>query len=481
MVKCRRDPLRFVLFAFPWGEEGTELEDYEGPEEWQEELLGAISLGLLTPDEAIQIAAVSGHGVGKSALASWLILWAISTAVDTKGVVTANTETQLKTKTWAELAFWHRNCATKHWFKYTPTKIHSLDPAHKDTWRIDMVPWSLTNTEAFAGLHNKGKRILLLFDEASAIPDKIWEVARGALTDKDTEIIWCAFGNGTRNAGEFRECFRRHRHRWTRFQVDSRNVSIANQKQLQQWLEDWGENSDFFRVRVRGLFPSASELQLIPSDLVFNAMHHEERCNLDDPVVMSLDVARGGSDKCVFRWRKGLNGRWKKKVTLEGSITRDSMRLVDKAVALLDETKPDAFFIDATGIGGPVGDRIRQLGYLCQDVQFGSKARDKKMANKRTEMYFDLLDAFRRGFTVHDDADTEMELTAVEYTHDRTDRTALVPKDVMKKELGFSPDDADALAMLYAFPVALKPKQMDRARPNSRQEYNPFKQKLGAR
>src|SRR5712672_623253 len=97
------DPLRFVLWAFPWYEAETELEHFSGPEAWQRELLERIRDGLLTPNEAIQEATCSGHGVGKSACVAWIIIWAISTFEDTRGVITANTETQLKTKTWAEL------------------------------------------------------------------------------------------------------------------------------------------------------------------------------------------------------------------------------------------------------------------------------------------------------------------------------------------------------------------------------------------
>jgi hypothetical protein len=91
----------------------------------------------------------------------------------------------------------------RHWFTYTATALYSADPAHEKTWRVDMTAWSENNTEAFAGLHNKGKRLLLIFDEASAIPDLIWEVAEGALTDEQTEIIWACFGNPTRNSGRF--------------------------------------------------------------------------------------------------------------------------------------------------------------------------------------------------------------------------------------------------------------------------------------
>jgi hypothetical protein len=100
----------------------------------------------------------------------------LSTFEDTRGVVTSNTETQLKTKTWAELAKWHRLFIARDFFEFTATAIYSKAKDHDKTWRFDMIPWSVEKTEAFAGLHNKGKRIVVIFDEASAIPDKIFEV-----------------------------------------------------------------------------------------------------------------------------------------------------------------------------------------------------------------------------------------------------------------------------------------------------------------
>src|SRR5215831_3101813 len=157
------DPYEFVIGAFPWGEPGTTLEDDHGPEAWQKQILDAVKAGLPI-GRAVQLAVASGHGVGKSALVSWLILWAISTFADTRGVITANTETQLKTKTWAELGKWYHLFIAKDSFKLTATALFS--PERERTWRIDMVPWSERNAEAFAGMHNKGKRILMLFDEA---------------------------------------------------------------------------------------------------------------------------------------------------------------------------------------------------------------------------------------------------------------------------------------------------------------------------
>jgi hypothetical protein len=211
-----------VLYAFPWGEPGTALAHLDGPRTWQRETLEEIGAQLrrlpdpenTTPDdvwEVIQKAVASGHGIGKSALIAMLVMWALSTMEDTRGVITANTEKQLQTKTSPEIAKWHRMAINAHWFIYTTTALYSADPEHEKTWRFDLIPWSEHNTEAFAGLHNEGKRLVLLFDEASAIADKVWEVAEGALTDALTEILWLVFGNGTRATGRFRECFRKFR------------------------------------------------------------------------------------------------------------------------------------------------------------------------------------------------------------------------------------------------------------------------------
>src|SRR6516164_2967118 len=187
------DLLGFVRFAYPWGEAGTELVDATGPREWQARLLHELGrrlreghqLGLILP---ILMARASGHGVGKSTVAAWVLHWGLSTMPDAPGGRTANNDTQLRTKTRPEVAKWLRLAINSHWFRATATAVYSVDPAHERLWRADAIPWSEENTEAFAGLHNKGRRVILIFDEASAIADKIWEVSEGALTDQDTEL-----------------------------------------------------------------------------------------------------------------------------------------------------------------------------------------------------------------------------------------------------------------------------------------------------
>lgn len=475
-----RDPLGFVLYAFPWGEAGTPLAACDGPDEWQRDVLaeigaafdhGALGQNALTPGEAlsrvlqlapvqlapVQLAIASGHGIGKSALVAWLLLWAMATHEETRGVVTANTESQLRTKTWAELAKWHRLLICRDWFTLSATALYAAQPGHEKTWRIDMVPWSERNTEAFAGLHNQGKRIIVVFDEASAIPDAIWETTEGALTDRDTEILWCAFGNPTRNAGRFRDCFQRFRHRWRHRQIDSRRVRLTNKAQLAQWVADYGEDSDFVRVRVKGQFPRAGSMQFIGSDLIAAAQVTPVQVFRHDALVLGVDVARFGDDESVIFARKGRDARSVPPIRLRNV---DTMTLAGRVAEEARRLKADAIFVDEGGVGAGVVDRLRQLGLDVIGVQFGAKAdglsftgEHERYANKRAELYGQLRQALKAGLALPDLADLTTDLTAIEYGFNARDEIQLEKKEQMKARGLASPDLADALALTYAYPV----------------------------
>lgn len=464
------DPLGYVLVAFPWG--SGELAKFEGPDDWQRETLQLIGdelkMGKMTVEEAIQVAIASGHGIGKSALVAWIILWALSTFEDAKGVVTANTETQLKTKTWAELAKWHRLCLNSHWFEFTATAIFSKDPKHEKTWRIDQVAWSERNTEAFAGLHNQGKRIILIMDEASAIPDKIWEVSEGALTDSDTEIIWCCFGNPTRNIGRFRECFAKFKHRWHTRQIDSRTVKITNKAQLQRWVDDYGEDSDFVRVRVRGVFPVLASNSLLGPEEVDAAMALEYKPGMFDyaPVILGGDVARQGDDSSVIARRQG-----QVLFPLRVMKVPDTTLVAAQFNIEMDEHHADACFVDATGgYGVGVIDSMRNLNHDPIEVYFNGKATDNRYFNKRSEMYFELAKWIRAGGALPYDPELKEELCAQVYFF-QGDKFRLAEKDDVKELIGRSPDRSDAVALTFAYHVKRRHPLGGSSRPK---DYNPY-------
>ena len=445
------DPLGFVLYTFEWGK--GELEDYpNGPGEWQREHLNSISdkliAGEITKDQVLLEATASGHGIGKSAVVAWVILWALSTRENTRGVVTANTESQLKTKTWSELAKWHRLCIVREWFNLTATAIYFNDPKYEKTWRIDMVPWSENNTEAFAGLHNKGGRILVVFDEGSAISDKIYEVTEGALTDSNTEIMWFVYGNPTRNTGRFSECFGRFKHRWKTRQVDSRSVDFTNKEQIQKWVDDYGEDSDFVRVRVKGVFPRSGTNQFISCEDVNNCLKYKAEGYDIHAVVFGVDIARFGDDQNAVCMRQG-----RKVFPLIKWRGIDTMQTASRIVDLYKQYKPDIIFIDGGGVGGGVIDRVCQLipKQRVKEVNFGSTAKDPvKYFNKRAEMWGDGRDAIKAGIELPDDKELSSELSAVEYGFSNKQQIQLERKEDMKRRGLASPDCADAFVLTFA-------------------------------
>ncbi len=452
IVAFAHDPLGFVLYAFPWGEPG-ELADKTGPDAWQRDILESIGKSLDKSFDAVRTAVASGHGIGKSALVSWLVLWALATKSDTKVVVTANTEKQLQTKTWPEIAKWHRLSIISHWFKFTATALFSTEAQHDKTWRADAVPWSEQNTEAFAGLHNQGKRLLLVMDEASAIADPVWDVAEGAMTDEQTEIIWTAFGNPTKPTGRFRECFAggRFAHRWEHRQIDSRTVAMTNKDQLNQWVADYGEDSDFVRVRVRGVFPKTGAVQFIGSDLVAEAAKRETSGTLYDPLIFGVDVARFGDDSSVIAYRRGRDAR---SIPMREFRGLDTMQFAAMVAEEITARKPQAVFVDEGGVGGGVIDRLRQLGHHVIGVNFGSASSETRIySNKRAEMWGRMRD-WLAGGAVQDNAELIAELTGPEYSYDKDSRIVLEKKADMKKRGLSSPDKADALALTFAHPVA---------------------------
>ena len=151
----------------------------------------------------------------------------------------------------------------------------------------------------------RGSGYVVVFDEASSVADKIWEVTSGALTDEGTEIIWIAFGNPTQNVGMFRECFGRFKHRWVTKQIDSRMVDGTNKELFWQWVEDYGEDSDYVRVRVKGEFPRAGSTQFIAGDVVEGARKRKCSGLGEGWKVLVADVARFGDDMTVFGVRQG--------------------------------------------------------------------------------------------------------------------------------------------------------------------------------
>jgi hypothetical protein len=459
-------PYDFVLWAFPWGEGGTDLAERKGPEPWQAKILldlqhefekgeaqGNAAFGTALA-EAYQIAVRSGHDIGKTAFISWLMWWGLSTREDTRGRATANTERQLRQILWAEIAKWHRLFIARSMFEVSATAMFAKDPERQKNWRIDAIPWSEENPEAFAGLHNYGKRIIIIFDEASAIIDKIWETTDGVAHEANTEIIWVCTGNPTRNYGRFYECFNRFASEWHTYKIDSRDVSFANKEKINRAIALWGIDSDYVRVRYLGEFPSSSATQLIGKDLIREARTRSVVSFPYEALIMTVDVARFGTNMSVIGFRRGRDARTIPVQRFRGLTT---IELGQRVAALISQYGPDAVFIDEGGVGGGVVDYVRHLGHSVIGVNFGAKPSSRPngilVANKRAEMYVALREWLREGGAIEDSDELEDELVQIEYYFNPRQEIVLVAKEDMAAE---SPDWADQLAMSFAYPVSAR-------------------------
>ena len=456
LSKFYDDPLAFVIWAFPWGE--GNLKGFDGPDKWQIDLLTSIGEEVkdrgfdgINSVEPLLYSIASGHGIGKSTIVAWLILWIMSTRPYCKGTVTANTSKQLHSKTWPELGKWYNIFIAKSWFTYNSghANMYICHKNNRETWRCDAQTCNEENSESFAGQHAAGSTSFYIFDEASAIPSKIWEVSKGGLTDG--EPMQFAFGNPTRNTGEFKDTFTKNKHRWKNMVVDSRDVKITNKVQIQAWVDDYGENSDFVKVRVRGIFPSQSFKQFISEDLVDNAYkkHIDETSFSFAPSVIGVDPAWTGEDEFVIIHRKGLF------CEVLGVFEKndDDIRMAN--IIAEHETALDAkaVFIDM-GYGTGIVSAGKAMGRTWHIIGFNGKSPDQGYLNMRAYMWGQMKEWLKSGATIPDDPVLRYDIIAPETVPRIDGRIQLESKNDMKKRGLQSPNRADALCLTFAMPVS---------------------------
>ena len=459
-TKLLYDPLAFVHFNYPWKKAGTMLEgENAGPDEWQITFFQRLQKEMLERKEgkrkdAIRMAVGSGHGIGKGCMATWLVDFFMSTRPKANIVVTANTRDQLQQKTWREVSKWHQVGKNRHWFKHTATSHYHV--ANEFGWRANALPWSSDRSEAFAGTHEEASCVVIIFDESSRIEDIMWEVSEGAMTT--TECYWFAFGNRTQATGQFNECFGddsyRNGGRWIDLTVDSRLAKMTNKDEIEGYIKKYGEESDFFRVRVAGLPPKVSSTSLFTEHMCSEAKarHYDDTVFSREPRIMGVDVSEGGDDLSVIYRRQGLAS-----FPIKTFSTRPE-RFADMVLAEIESWRPDAIFLDESGAGQVVRYIVESRGYsdILHCVRGSFSPFDTSMFyNLRTEMYFMCRDWMENGGAIPDDRDLIKDLCAHEKSLDnKRDVYQLERKEDVKKRIGRSPDRGDALALTFAGPIA---------------------------
>lgn len=409
------------------------------PEDWQKDVLES----LLTYDK---ISIKSGHGTGKTALLSWIILWWLSCRLPCKIAVTANTSNQLSDILWSEIGKWHRNLPQgfKDLFEFKSDKINLVGV--KDSFCVARTA-RREQPEALQGFHSPN--MLFIADEASGIDDLIFQVAEGSLSTPNAKVLLT--GNPTRSSGYFFDTFHTMSHRWKNFTVSCHDSQQVNQGFIEDMKTKYGEDSNVYRIRVLGEFPDNSDDSIIPLHLISESIKRDIEPSTDD-VVWGLDVARFGNDKTALAKRQG-NTLLEKVKTWQGKDLMETVGLVVTEYEALPYSKrPTEILVDSIGIGAGVADRLQEL-VDCQVTPVNVAelpGLQEKYLRLRDELWFLAREWFEsRDAKIPEDENLIAELVTPRYSFMSNGKIKVESKEQMKKRGHQSPDLADAFCLTF--------------------------------
>jgi hypothetical protein len=414
----------------------------QSPTAWQEDALRKVAAGRR------RISIRAGHGVGKSTVCAWAVVWFMCTRFPQKTVMTAPTAGQLFDALFSELK----------------AQVNRLPPVLRDSFDVfsDRIALkgapessfasartsSSDRPEALAGIHSE--HVLLIIDEASAVPEAVYEAAAGSMSGHSACTI--LIGNPTRNSGMFYKTHHELASDWDTMHVSCVDNALVAADFVDQIRATYGEESNAYRIRVLGEFAVADDDTLIAAEIVDSAMTRDVSGTEQDVMVYGVDVARFGSDRSALCKRRG-------NVVIEvkswGGL--DLMQLVGAIVNEANIDRPDEICVDTIGLGSGVADRLREMGYNVRDVNVAETSAMNPNANRlRDELWLSVRDWLStRGVKIPNDASLRHELVAPRYTFTSTGKIVVESKDLMRKRGMRSPDLADALCLTFAGTAAL--------------------------
>lgn len=413
------------------------------PDAWQAETLQALADG---PRVAVR----SGHGVGKTALESWVLLWFLFTRPYPKVPCTAPTEAQLHDLLWAEASKWLGKApALKPYFEWQKTKI--VQKQYPERWFA--TARTSNKPENIAGFHEE--HLLFIIDEASGVPDDIFETIEGSLTTPDAKLLMC--GNPTKNSGVFHDAFFRDRSLYWVRKVSCLDSPRVTEEYAERLKKKYHEDSDVYRVRVLGEFPKGEPDTFIPLDIVEAAIMRE--IGTEGELEIGADIARFGNDETVLAARVGLMMVYLKAYSKQDTMTTTGLIITLAKDLMKKYRKPRCTVkVDDDGVGGGVTDRLREvireqhLYITVVPCHNGGISDDREhYENWGTESWAHVRDLLQEGgIELMNDEDLIGQLTTRKYKITSKGKIVLETKEEMKKRGLNSPDRADAVVLAFA-------------------------------
>jgi len=441
-IKYRTDPIGFIrdCINFPKGESAAD---------YQLEIAGKL--------EVEKRAAVRGpHGLGKTALAAWIVLWFALTrdGEDWKIPTTASAWRQLTKFLWPEIRLWSRRL---DWEKIGRSPLDE---------RLELLSLSikLHSGEAFAlasdnsvmieGAH--AANLLYVFDESKAIPDETWDSAEGAFATGD--VYWLAISTPGEPQGRFYDIHKRapgYEDWWVRHITldEAIKAGRVNKQWAEQRKRQWGETSAAYINRVLGEFATSAEDGVIPLAHIEAANERwyewKENGKQGEFVCISVDVGRGG-DKSVYAKRFDMAID-----ELMRSNEKDIMPVAGRTKGILDKYGGYAV-VDVIGIGAGVVDRLREQGYEVRPFNASEKTNKRDstgelgFTNKRSASWWNMREILSNDpIALPPNDKLTGDLTAPKWRVMSGGKIQIESKEDIKKRIKRSTDDGDAVVMAF--------------------------------
>jgi hypothetical protein len=406
------------------------------PDEWQTKALRAIAKG------ETRISIRSCHGPGKTALASWLLLWFACTRAPFKAAVTAPTSAQLFDVLWPELMRWF-NVLPEPWRKlWDKTSDHLTLKSDAESF-ITARTSRPEQPESLQGIHSA--HVLIVVDEASGVDERIFESAAGSMSTANA--ITLLIGNPTRASGYFWSTHMLNtNNRWWTLRVGYLDSPRVSKSFVEEMEERYGRDSNVFRVRCLGEFPTSDDDTLIPAGLVDEAMSRVVPPDLGAGIVWGVDVARFGNDASCLVKRAG-------KVVLEPPRRwhgLDTMQLAGAVKAEYDMSaaaRPAIIVVDAIGIGAGVADRLMEQSVPVLALNVAEQSSTVgRYARLRDELWVRCREWLEtRSVSLPKDDRLRADLLSPRFSFLSTGVLKVEGKEQMRMRGLPSPDSADAL------------------------------------
>ena len=390
----------------------------------------------------------SGHGIGKDCTLSWLILYFLFCHLDAQIPCTAPTADQLDDILWKEIAKWHRRMPEEAAKKYDVKSEYIRMFERPKTWFARARTAKKEQPEALAGVH--ADHVFYVSDEASGVPDEIYNTAEGAMTGD--KAFFVMISNPTRLDGYFYRSHHDDKENWQCLAFNGEDSPIVDRDYVERIENQHGRNSDEFRKRVLGEFPqkdiemdgwvpilSKEEIDLA---LMSDQVRHAGEC------MLGVDVADEGDNESAIIKRSSNFME-----VLYASARIDNIALAGEVIVYQDdeEINPVNTGVDKIGVGSGTFHRLVEQKRAVQGINVAEEANDSTLfVNKKAEGYWRMREWIKKGGKLKSSKDADgkerwYQLTQVRYkTADSSGKIMIMPKDQMRRKGIDSPDIAEA-------------------------------------